>query len=124
MSQSTSRAISRFPRYGDIWDANFNPVVGSEIAKQRPALIISNDLNNRFGDVVTILPLTGQSPDKLYPFEVIVPKGTAGLNIDSRILANQIRTIDKQRLIAFRGTLPAKYLPQVEKALKIHLNMK
>ena len=48
----------RFPHYGDIWDINFNPVIGSEIGKTRPALVVSNDLNNQFADIVTVLPIT------------------------------------------------------------------
>lgn len=113
-----------FPRYGDICEVNLYPVVGSETGKRRPALIVSNDINNEFSQTVTVLPITGQPTQKQYPFEVLVPKGVAGLTADSRIKANQIRTVDKRRLVSFRGSLPSQYLPQVEKALKIHLNLK
>lgn len=113
-----------FPRYGDIYEVNLDPVIGSETGKNRPALIVSNDINNEFSQTVTVLPITGQPAKRQYPFEVLVPKGSAGLTADSRIKANQIRTIDKRRLISFRGSLPSQYLPQVEKALKIHLNLK
>jgi mRNA interferase MazF len=115
---------ARFPRYGDIYEVNLDPVVGSETGKRRPALIVSNDINNEFSQTITVLPITGQPAKKQYPFEVLVPKGIAGLTSDSRIKANQIRTIDKSRLVSLKGSLPSQYLPEVEKALKIHLNLK
>lgn len=113
-----------FPRYGDIYYVNLDPVVGSETGRCRPALIVSNDINNEYSDTVTVLPITGQPAKKEYPFEVLVPKGVAGLTEDSRIKASQIRTVGKRRLVSFRGSLPSQYLPQVEKALKIHLKLK
>ncbi|HSW58457.1 MAG TPA: type II toxin-antitoxin system PemK/MazF family toxin [Dehalococcoidales bacterium] len=112
-----------FPRFGDIYEVNLDPVVGAETGKYRPALVVSNNINNEFSQTVTVLPITSQPAEKLYPFEVPVPKGTAGLNSDSRIKANQVRTLDKSRLVSFKGSLPAEYLPGVEKALRIHLNM-
>ena len=113
-----------FPRYGDIYEVNLDPVVGAETGKRRPALVVSNDINNEFSQTVTVLPITSQPAKKHYPFEALVPKGVAGLIADSRIKANQVRTVDKRRLVSFRGSLPSEYLPQVEKALRIHLNMK
>jgi mRNA interferase MazF len=117
-------AETDFPRYGDIYEVNLDPVVGAETGKRRPALVVSNDVNNQYSDTVTVLPITGQPAKKQYPFEVLLPSGVGGLSLDSRIKANQIRTVDKGRLVGFRGTLPSQYLPQVEKALKIHLNLK
>lgn len=113
-----------FPRYGDIYEVNLDPVIGAETGKHRPALIVSNNINNEFSQTVTILPITSQPAKKQYPFEVLVLKGVAGLTADSRIKANQVRTVDKRRLVNIRGTLPSEYFPQIEKALKIHLNIK
>ena len=126
MSQREPKPIPEagFPRYGDIYEVNLDPVVGTETGKRRPALVVSNDINNEFSQTVTVLPITGQPARKHYPFEVLVPKGVAGLTTDSRVKANQVRTIDKRRLASFRGSLPSQYLPQVEKALKIHLNLR
>jgi mRNA interferase MazF len=120
--KSTPEGI--FPRYGDIYEVNLDPVVGSETGKHRPAVVVSNDINNKFSQTITVLPITGQPAGKQYPFEVLIPAGIAGLGVESRIKANQIRTVDKRRLTGFRGSLPPQYLPQVEKAMKIHLNMK
>ncbi|MDD4924710.1 MAG: type II toxin-antitoxin system PemK/MazF family toxin [Dehalococcoidales bacterium] len=113
-----------FPSYGDIYEINLDPVIGAETDKRRPALVVSNDISNEFSQTVTILPITSQPAKKQYPFEVFVPGNTAGLMGDSRIKANQIRTVDKRRIASHIGSLPAEYLPKVEKALKIHLNMK
>jgi len=113
-----------FPRYGDIYEVNLDPIVGAETGKHRPALVVSNDINNEFSRTVTIIPITEQPARKQYPFEVLVPDGVAGLTVDSRIKADQVRTVDKRRLVSFRGSLPSQYFPQVEKALKIHLNIK
>ncbi len=119
-----SGAETDFPRYGDIYEVNLDPVVGSETGKRRPALIVSNDVNNQYSETVTVLPITGQPARKQYPFEGLLPNGVGGLTVDSRAKANQIRTVDQRRLVGFRGLLPFQYLSQVEKALKIHLNLK
>lgn len=116
------RSVS--PLYLEIWNVNLDPITGSEIGKIRPALIVSNDNNNKYSPRVTVLPITSQPSEIKYLFEVLIPKGVSGLTADSRILANQIRTIDKKRLVSLRGILPDEYIPQVEKAIKIHLNMK
>jgi len=113
-----------FPRYGDIYEVSLDPVIGVETGKRRPGLVVSNDINNKFSRTVTILPITSQPARKQYPFEVLVPNGVAGLIADSRIMANQVRTVDKHRLVSFKGSLPLEYFHKVETALKIHLNMK
>ncbi len=113
-----------FPGYGHIYQCVLDPVVGSEIGKSRPVLVVSNDTNNEYSQTLIVLPITGQHVKKVYPFEVSVPKGIGGLTTDSRIKADQIRTVDKSRLISYRGSLPSQYLLHVEKALRIHLNMK
>jgi mRNA interferase MazF len=116
-------AQSDFPRYGAIYDVDLDPVVGSETGKRRPALVISNDVSNEYSSTVTVLPITGQPAAKDYPFEVRVPAGVGGLTVNSRVKANQIRTVDKARLVRLRGQLPEQYLPQVKNALRIHLNL-
>lgn len=120
-SESSKQA---FPLFGSIYEVNLDPVAGAETGRRRPALVVSNNINNEFSGTVTVLPLTSRAGSKEYPFEVHVAAGIAGLATDSRIKANQIRTIDKCRLVALRGILPKQYIPRVENAMKIHLNMK
>lgn len=113
-----------YPHYGDIFDVNLEPVTGSEIGKIRPALIVSNDTNNEFSSTVTVVPISSSLSNKVYPFEVQVAANIAGLNRNSRIKADQVRTISKHRLQHFRGKLPPAFFTEVDKAIKIHLNMK
>ncbi len=110
-------------RRGDIHYANLNPVVGSEIAKRRPTLVVSNDENNELAQTVTVVPLTSQSGRRVYPFEVRVPQGVGGLSKDSRVKCDQIRTVDKRRLSGFIGSLEGPYMYEVGEALKRHLNL-
>lgn len=113
-----------FPNYGSVYEVNLDPVTGSETGKRRPALVVSNNINNEFSGTVTVLPLTSRAGSKEYPFEVYLPAGVAGLTANSRIKANQIRTIDKSRLVALKGTLSEEYISRVNNALRIHLNIK
>ena len=109
---------------GTICWVKLDPIQGSEIGKTRPALIISNDINNELADTITVIPITTSTIKKIYPFEVGIPKGTGNLKEDSRARANQIRTIDKKRVISIIGHLPDDLIRQVEAAIKIHLSLK
>ncbi|NCO28290.1 MAG: type II toxin-antitoxin system PemK/MazF family toxin [Caldiserica bacterium] len=112
-----------FPKRGEVYLVSLDPTIGAEIGKSRPALVISNDSNNEFADTVTVLPITSKIV-KVYPFEVLLAKGTAGLPEDSKVKCNQIRTIDKIRLIKQIGHLDAVSLKEVEKAILIHIGVK
>ena len=76
---------------GEIYYATLDPTIGSEIAKLRPALIVSNDINNRVATTITILPITS-NVTKVYPFEVALFPADSGLPKASKIQAQQIRT--------------------------------
>ena len=117
----TSRQGPTFPRRGQVYDVGFDPVVGSEIGKRRPSVVVSNDLNNRFAGTVTVVPLTGAPARRSYPFEVRLPKGTAGLTRDSRAKCDQVRTVDKRRVFTLRGELTEQYTALVDRSLKVHL---
>lgn len=106
---------------GEIYLAALDPVMGREIAKTRPVVVVSNDKNNEFSGTVTILPLTSKNPHTFYPFEVFLSRGSANLPKDSKIKADQIRTLDKNRIIKNIGILDKKDLDAVNKAMKIHL---
>lgn len=108
---------------GDVYWIKFDPIEGSEIGKTRPAVIISNDINNKLADTVTVIPISS-SVGKVYPFEVHLTAGTANLPEDSKAKTNQIRTIDKKRIRDLIGTLTDSILIEIEKAAKIHLDFK
>ena len=108
---------------GDIYWVELDPIEGSEIGKTRPAVVISNNINNEFADTVTVLPVTS-SVGKVYPFEVLVKKGIANMPNDSKVKVNQMRTVDKKRLKERIGIIPDAILREIEKAVKIHLEIK
>ena len=108
---------------GFIYLAALDPVVGKEIAKTRPVVVISNDKNNEFSGTVTALPLTSKNVRKIYPFEVYLGKGIGNLPKNSKIKADQIRTLDKSRLGKLIGELGKAEIEAIEKALRIHLDL-
>jgi mRNA interferase MazF len=114
--------LINYPKRGEIWLVSLDPVTGSETGKTRPALVISNDRNNEYSSTVTLIPITS-SIDKVYPFEVFISKTVSGLQADSKIKCNQIRTVDKLRLIKFTGRITAERLNKVEEALLIHIGV-
>src|SRR5437868_10731637 len=83
---------------GDIFYADLNPTVGSEINKKRPVLIVSNDANNRAASTVTVLPLTSQI-QKVFHFEVLLEKHETKMDKVSKAQCQQIRTISKLRIV-------------------------
>ncbi len=108
---------------GSIYLAALDPVVGNEITKTRPVAVISNDKNNEFSGTVTVLPITSKNLRKIYPFEVYLGKGTGSLPKNSKLKADQIRTLDKSRLVKLIGKLGILELKAIKTALKIHLDL-
>ncbi len=110
-------------RRGDIYYADLNPVIGSEQGGRQPVLIISNDTGNRYSPTVIIAAITGLEHTKAkLPTHTIVTNNK-GLNKNSIILLEQIRTIDKQRLREFVGTLDRRFLNMADKALAISIGL-
>lgn len=110
--------MSRGPRRGDVYWVDLDPVIGSEIRKTRPAVIVSNDSCNHYGTRVVVLPITS-NVDSLYAGEAMVEvKGKPG-----RALGDQIRSIDKKRLRARAGRLTAGEMARVDEALAITLDL-
>ena len=108
---------------GEIYLAALDPVVGKEISKTRPVVIISNNKNNEFSGTITVLPVTSGNLKKIYPFEVFLPKGSGSLPKTSKVKADQIRTLDKNRMLTHIGGLEKKQIDEIEKAIKIHLEL-
>ena len=116
-------AQEEFPHYRDIWIVDLDPVQGAEIGKRRPALVVSRDESNQYAGTVTVLPITSAPARRDYPDEVSVPAGVGGLSRKSRIKANMVRTLSKSRLVGRLGNLPEQYETEVQKALRIHLDI-
>lgn len=108
---------------GEIYYANLSPTVGSEIDKRRPVLVVSNDANNRAANTVTILPITS-NVTRVYPFEVLLNPEDSGLSKPSKVQAQQVRTISKQRITSDAvGSLSEEIMLLVNAALKLHLDV-
>ena len=112
-----------FPKRGEVYFADLDPVFGSEQGGQRPVLIIQNDVNNQYSSVVIIASLTSMPPKGNYPTDVVVRPAIGGRSGLSRIQLNQIRTIDKRRLGRYVGRLNATQIGQIDEALKISLSL-
>ena len=110
--------MSRPARRGDVYWVSLDPVIGTEIRKTRPAVVVSNDPCNRHGARVVVLPITS-TVDSLYPGEALVDvNGRPG-----RALGDQIRSIDKRRLKSRLSTLTAEEMARVDEALVITLGL-
>lgn len=108
---------------GDIILVNLDPVIGSEQGKIRPALIIQNDISNEYSPTVIIAPITTKIYSKEYPTNVLILKEDSGLDKDSTILLNQIRTIDKSRILRKVGKLNSILMEKVNLAVKASLGL-
>lgn len=110
---------------GDVYLVNLDPIVGREIGKARPAVIIQNDIGNKFSPVTIIAPITSvKEIVKPLPIMIFLNKGEGGLSEESYIDCGQIRTVDKdKRLITKFGTLDKIKMIAVDKALKVSLSL-
>ena len=106
---------------GDVYLVNLDPIIIKEIGKARPALIIQNDIGNKFSPVTIIAPISSKKEiTKPLPIMVLLQIGDCGLSEESYIDCGQIRTVDKaKRLIKKLGRIENKKMIEVDKALKI-----
>jgi len=112
-----------FPKRGQVYLVSFDPTVGKEIRKTRPAVILQNDVANRWSPITIVAAVTSQFEEPLYPTEVRVKASEGGLSADSVVLLNQIRSINKRRLVKRLGVLNQDTMAQVDRAIIASLGL-
>ncbi|MBW2004841.1 MAG: type II toxin-antitoxin system PemK/MazF family toxin [Deltaproteobacteria bacterium] len=97
---------------GDIYLINLDPALHTEASKIRPGIIISINAMNQYSPRLIIAPITSNI-GKVYPFEVFITRGVGGLEKDSKIMLDQIRSLDKRRLVKKIGAINKEMLVKV-----------
>lgn len=120
--------INSFPHYGEVYLVYFNPKKGKEVGKLRPALVVSNDIQNEYDHHIIVAPISDEEWESLYKvadFEVLIPAdSTNGLIKDSKVLLNRLRAIDKDlRLRDYCGIVSEEVLAKVNRGLELVLNI-
>ena len=108
---------------GDLYYADLSPVVGSEQGGVRPVLIIQNDIGNKYSPTVIVAAITSQINKAKLPTHIEISANEYGLNRDSVILLEQIRTIDKKRIREKIGYLDKNVMLKVDNSLQISLGL-
>ena len=114
-------------RRSEICLVDLDPVVGSEAARTRPAVIVSNDGANttarRLGrGVVTVVPVTSNTTH-VFAFQTLLPAAETGLEVDSKAQAEQVRSVAIDRVGAVIGTVPFHLMDRLDAALRLHLDL-
>lgn len=110
-------------RRGEIWVVNLDPTIGHEIKKVRPAVIIQNDVGNKYSPITIIAPLTSQNTERIYPIDVLLTPENSRIEKFSKVLLNQIRAVDKKRLITKIGAVNEETIEKIDEAIRISLNV-
>lgn len=103
---------------GEVWWVNFEPSIGGEVKKKRPAVIVSNDAANRFLNRVQVVPLTS-NVSRVYPSEAIATVGRR----KGKAMADQIATVSKLRLMNRVGRVSLAEMRGVERAIRVQLDL-
>ena len=111
------------PLRGEVYVVAFDPTLGAEIRKTRPALILQNDIANRSSPITIVAAITSKFDEELYPTEVLVRAPEGGLDADSVVLLNQIRSVDRRRLMRRVGRLVPETMRLVDRALVLSLGL-
>src|SRR3989475_12848654 len=120
----TRTGRANFPKRGEIYLTALDPTLGHEIQKTRPALIIQNDVSNRLTEMTIVAPITSTVRFPLNPVHVLLAADqTTGLSVVSVAVFNQIRAVDKLRLIKLLGAVDEETLPRVDEAISISLGL-
>lgn len=112
-----------FPKRGEIYLVSFDPTVGHEIKKTRPALVIQNNISNQYSRITIVAAISSHFGNPLHPREVMIQPGMSGLSKPSAVILNQIRSIDRQRLVKRLGIVDTATMHKVDQALLVSLGL-
>lgn len=121
--QIENRSKSSYVYRGDLYYADLSPVVGSEQGGVRPVLVIQNDVGNKYSPTVIVAAITSRSTKASIPTHVGLRRMPGGLKQDSTVLAEQIRTIDRNRLKEYIGHLDSGQMRGIEQAMVVSLGL-
>jgi mRNA interferase MazF len=116
------QAQQHYPQRGEVYWVTFHGQ-GREIQGRRPAVVVKNDLGNRYSPLTTVVAISSAPTPRVYPFLVLVPAGEAGLSRDSHINCAHLYTIDQARLDAYLGTLSEVRMQELPDALRFELEL-
>ena len=108
---------------GDLYFADLSPVIGSEQGGVRPVLVIQNNVGNKYSPTVIVAAITSRTTKASIPTHVSIPRISKGLKQDSTVLAEQIRTIDRNRLREYIGHLEQEEMERIDKAMVTSLGL-
>lgn len=107
-------------RRGDVFLVNFRPAREDEASDVRPAVVVTNNLANQAGTTIVVVPITSNT-EKVYPFQVHLPVERSGLNQDSKIQVEQLRSISVRQLGRRLSHLPEDLMEELNRKIKLHL---
>lgn len=110
------------PKRGEVYLVSFDPALGAEIQKTRPALVLQNDIGNQYSPLTIVAAITS-NVRRRGPTGILVKAPEGGLTVDSVVLLNQIRTVDKRRLVKRLGAFRGASAKQVDQATMISLGL-
>jgi mRNA interferase MazF len=127
MAETRTRRTSHskgYPRRGEIYLTALDPALGHEIKKTRPALIIQNDISNQYSQTTILAAITSKVNTPSYPNEAVIqPSSISGLQVVSTVRLDQVRTIDRQRLVKRLGKADPVTMRAVDLAIKASLQL-
>jgi mRNA interferase MazF len=113
-------AVRNWPKRGEIYLTALDPTIGHEIKKTRPALVVQNDASNQYSALTIVAPITSTVRLPLSPLHVLLPADSStGLMVPSVAAFNQVRAVDRRRLIKRLGKVDASMLVQVDEAIRV-----
>lgn len=108
---------------GSVIRVRLSPTEGREQAVTRPAIVVSPTFINERSGLLIVLPITSPKVDRGYPFEVLLDHVSCGLELPSKAMANQVRTIDNARVVGIYGVASEAALSQINSALQLTLGL-